>query len=249
MADAAPYSRYAAVYERTGQSSFSLVVWHHVRRRLKALGWQGRRVVDLAAGTGAAAARMADNGLQPVAVDLSREMLLAGQAELDARLPRCAGDLRALPLADGAFELATCFYDSLNYLLTVEDLQAACREVGRVLARGGWFVFDLNTEPHLKKLWTGVCHAEVHDDLATVWVGRWLADRRVSRLRASFFVRGEDGRWDRFDEVHDERGFSSAELESALNEGGLKTQRIEDAHGFGKPTAASRRLIYYCRKG
>lgn len=249
MPEQPPYTRYAAVYTRSGQSTFSLAAWSHVRRRLRALGWTGRRVLDLAAGTGAAAARMRDEGLFAVALDLSREMLLAGRAEEAEPLPRCAADIRALPLADGAVDLVTCFYDSLNYLLSADDLEAACREAGRVLARGGWLVFDLNTEEHLRQLWTGVCHAELHDDLAAIWIGKWLPDRRVSRLSASFFQRGDDGRWDRFDEVHDERGFSPAEIDAALKAGELKLQRVEDARGYGKPTASSRRLIYYARRG
>lgn len=245
MSPSPPYSRYAAVYDRTGQSDFSCRLWPHVRRRLKRLGVTSGHLLELACGTGAAAVDCADDGFDVVACDLSRQMLLAGRWQHSPSLPRCQADMRALPFAPASFAAVTCFYDSLNYLLTNDDLGRACAAVGRALRPGGVFVFDVNTPAALRELWTGLCHGDTGDEVAMIWFGRWLAARQISRLEATFFVRGEDGRYDRFDETHDERGYSAAELTAALAEGGLSVHRVEDARTGERAGPLSRRLLYF----
>ncbi len=245
----APYERYAAVYARTGQDAFSLRAWRMVADLLRDLRWQGRDVLDLACGTGAAALAMQRDGYRAVAVDLSRTMLLAALTRPEARtLPLVCADMQALPFADRSFDLVTSFYDSVNYLTSPGSVSALMQEVGRVLRPGGAFAFDLNTLYTLREHWTGTAHAVVDDDLASVWVGTWHDDTQVSSLRATFLVRGEDGRYERFDETHDERGFGSAELAAALAAGQLRQAYAEDMATGQRPGATTRRVLYIVRK-
>jgi SAM-dependent methyltransferase len=241
-----PYTRYATVYDRTGQTEFSVRAWPYVRGALEKLGWSGDRVLDLACGTGAALAVMARDGYHAWGADLSREMLLAARLRTERALT-CA-DFRALPLADRAFDLVTSFYDSVNYLPTLDDLARALSEVHRVLRPGGVFVFDLNTRFTLREHWEGLCHARVTDDVATIWEATWDETSGVSSLRATFFVRGEDGRWDRFVETHDERGFKNGELEEAFKTAGFELLLAEDYHARRKPSRESRRVFYFLRR-
>jgi malonyl-CoA O-methyltransferase len=87
----------------------------------------GRRLLDVGCGTGRrlrlAEARVA------VGVDLSVEMLRRGRAAN----ARAAGDVCALPIADGAFDVAWCRL----VLGHVRDLDAAYAEIGRVCRPGG----------------------------------------------------------------------------------------------------------------
>jgi SAM-dependent methyltransferase len=249
MSEFAPYRWYAGVYDRTGQTEFSTRAWEYVRRRLTGCGWQGERVLDLACGTGAALEAMAADGLWVVGADRAREMLLAARADRRAgagQLARC--DFRALAFADGAFDLVTSFYDSVNYLPTAADLTQALREAARVLRPGGMLVFDLNTRQTLAHHWSGVCHARVDDGLATIWQADWDEPSGISRLRATFFVRADDGRWDRFDEVHDERGFTEAELQTAFRAARFNLVAAEDWTTRRRPTDQSRRVFYFLRK-
>lgn len=240
-----PYSRYAALYDRTGQDAFSRRAWEYVRAKLKRLEWRGRRVLDLACGTGAALEPIAADGLSVWGADLSREMLL--NARLTTAHPLARADLRALPFADASFDLLTCFYDSLNYLPTPADLAMALAEAARVLAPGGLLVFDLNTRYTLKHHWEGVCHTRLSEDLATIWTATWDETTGLSSLKATFFVQGEDGRWDRFDEVHDERGFKNSELTEAIAAAGLEASLIEDYQTGRRPGEDSRRVFYFLR--
>ncbi len=53
-------------------------------------------------------------------------------------------DMRSLPF-EGEFDLVTCFFDSLNYMLSVADLQDAFVGAYRALRPGGFYIFDMNT--------------------------------------------------------------------------------------------------------
>jgi ubiquinone/menaquinone biosynthesis methyltransferase len=90
------------------------------------------RVLDLACGTGDLAARSAATGAHVVGLDLTPGMLtLAQQRRANSQL--VAGDMCALPIADGEFSVVTVGYGLRN----VPDLSAALEEIHRVLTPGG----------------------------------------------------------------------------------------------------------------
>jgi len=246
VSDVPPYSRYAQLYDQTGQTEFVRRAWPYVLAHLHKLDWRGRRVLDLACGTGWLVPLLVEDGYEALGADLSREMLLNGLERAPGRLARA--DFRALPFASASLDLVTSFYDSVNYLASLADLTAALSEVARVLRPGGYFVFDINTRHTLAEHWQGICQTRLTDTMATIWEAHWDETTNISSLRATFFVRGDDGRWDRFDEVHDEHGFASAELDRAIRAAGLKIGHVEDYHSRRKPSGESRRVFYWLKR-
>jgi ubiquinone/menaquinone biosynthesis C-methylase UbiE len=91
---------------------------------------QGRRVLDLGAGTGVASKILLDIGAEPIGLDLAVEMLVHRRA---SRPPGVAGDAQHLPFRDGAFSAIVAAF-SLNH---VPDLDRALHECRRVLGDGG----------------------------------------------------------------------------------------------------------------
>jgi SAM-dependent methyltransferase len=106
------------------------------------------RALDAACGTGRHARRLAELGHAVTGVDLTPEMLARARAHTPpagAAGPAGAGtltfaeaDLRALPFADGAFDLVVCGL-ALSHL---DDL-AAVGELARVLRPGGRLVVSV----------------------------------------------------------------------------------------------------------
>ncbi len=244
-----PYARYAGIYDQTGQDAWSRRVWRSHQGLVRSFGWDGGAILDLACGTGGALALMRAEGYRAVGLDLSREMLLEAREHwADEPFPLVAATMSCLPFAAGSFALVTSFYDSLNYLLDRDALEATLAEVARVLQPGGLFLFDLNTPHTLEEHWTGVCQATASADLASIWRAEWYAGPGISSLRATFFVRGDDGRWDRFDEIHDEHGFTDAELTRAARRAGLRQVLAQDSQTGGRPGRQSRRILYLLRR-
>ena len=102
----------------------------------------GERALDLACGTGDIAYRLAGSGAQVCGLDITPRMLQLARAKTTpARCRWTAGDMTALPFADGSFDVVTTGYGLRN----VPDLDAAVAEIARVLRPGGRFAsLDFN---------------------------------------------------------------------------------------------------------
>lgn len=116
------------------------------KRRLLAMAGplEGRRVLDLACGTGDIALMAAGAGAEVTGVDLTPRMLALARAKARQRglqVRFAVGDMTALPLPDHCADVVTAGYGLRN----VPDLDAAIGEIRRVLAPGGRFLsLDFN---------------------------------------------------------------------------------------------------------
>jgi demethylmenaquinone methyltransferase/2-methoxy-6-polyprenyl-1,4-benzoquinol methylase len=112
------------------------------RQAIRSLGLTGReRVLDLCTGTGdlaIAAARAQPSAARVVGIDFSGAMLRVGgrklrHEQLDDRIAMVQGDAVRIPLADASVDAATIGFGIRN----VQDMDAACAELHRVLKPGG----------------------------------------------------------------------------------------------------------------
>ncbi len=95
----------------------------------------GRRILDIAAGTGTSSAGFAQAGATVVPCDFSTGMLRVGKRRQPA-LPFIAGDALRLPFGDASFDAVTISFGLRN----VSDTGAALVELQRVTKPGGRLV-------------------------------------------------------------------------------------------------------------
>ena len=93
----------------------------------------GRRTLDLGCGEGRVGRALVSLGYRVVGVDASPAMAALAAESQEA----VVADAAALPFEDGTFDLVTAFMS----LMDMDDPDAAIRETGRVLERGGRFCF------------------------------------------------------------------------------------------------------------
>jgi SAM-dependent methyltransferase len=103
----------------------------------------GLRVLEIGAGAAPCSRWLAAQAAHPVALDVSGGMLhqarvAAGRTRI--AVPLLQADAAALPLADGAFDLACSAYGAVPF---VADLARVHTEVARVLRPGGRWVFSV----------------------------------------------------------------------------------------------------------
>jgi SAM-dependent methyltransferase len=109
-------------------------------------------VLDLACGKGRHLQELAATGYHGVGCDLSFILLRAGHEEY-GRLPVTRADMRHLPFSSGSFGGLVNFFTSFGYFATEEENEQVVREMARVLAPGGAFLFDyLNVHRELAQL-------------------------------------------------------------------------------------------------
>ena len=102
----------------------------------------GRRVLDVACGTGLHAEFFANLGAEVAALDLSAEMIAhARERRPHPAIHYAAGDMREPPT--GPWDLAVCLGNSLSLLEAAGQLAPMFRAVQSALAPGGLFVVQV----------------------------------------------------------------------------------------------------------
>lgn len=201
------------------------------------LSLEGAAALDLACGTGGFTRELAAAGLHVTGLDYSEDML----REARSRLPDMAfvaGDLRSFALP-GRFDLITCVFDSLNNLLTAEDLTAALTRARAHLKPGGLLAFDVNTRLGVRELWEGDAieglaplpgGGEVHYH----WSHHHDAAADLGVVQAFCRIE-EDGELREFVETHRERGYDPADLEAMLRAAGFGRWEIVEYPDYAPP--------------
>ena len=109
-------------------------------------GWQPRRVLELAAGSGALTRELVARGLDVDATDLSAAMVEVGAERAPGARWRAA-DAQELPFEDGTFDVVVCQFGAMFF----PDRVGAFGEARRVLVEGGrllvatWGALDRHT--------------------------------------------------------------------------------------------------------
>jgi SAM-dependent methyltransferase len=212
---------------------------------------RGRRLLDVACGTGKSFLPFLARGYAVTACDISPEMVAAAQAKPETRGARLlVADMRELPEL-GRFDLITCLDDSVNYLLEDGELIAALAGMGRSLAEHGLLVFDCNSATTYRTAFRSDFVRE-QDGLFFAWRGAGSAEGGLASATIDIFARGEAG-WNRHRSDHVQRHFTRAAIERALAAAGLELVAVRGQSPGGRldTTADESRhtkLVYLARR-
>lgn len=188
--------------------------------------------LDVACGTGTLAARLRKQGWRSLGIDLSWAMVSEGKRQ-DPTFPAAVADMRGLPFR-GEFEFVTCLFDSLNFLLELEDLRRAFAEIAGCMRPGGLFYGDIITERMVLAHFAGQEWTEENGRFTTTWSSRYSRKERVAETAVTI-NRGQSS------SVR-ERIFTLDEIESCIRDAGLELLGFYDAITWKKPRKRSIRV-------
>jgi SAM-dependent methyltransferase len=205
------------------------------------------RILDLCCGTGQLSADLHRRGFRMVGLDGSRAMLRYAHVNApDA--PLIQADVRQFRLKP-RFDAVLCVFDSLNHLLSSEDLSRAFQSVWACLRPGGWFLFDVNTE-------TGyLCHWHGSSELATDnhrvrTISEYDREKHLGVFKARIERRGPDG-WVEDEALLLQRCHSDAQIRGALEGAGFNSLEVCGVEGEALVTGdleRADRTFYLCRR-
>jgi SAM-dependent methyltransferase len=212
----AAYEPLAPFYDSfTAESKYEPVL-DAIETWARAQGLRGKRLLDVACGTGKSFEPLLARGYEVTACDLSPAMVAEARRNWAGVADIAVADMRSLPW-ECEFDLITCVDDAINYMLDERDLRAALTSMARALRPDGIAVFDANTirayrtdwsesfdftEDGTRFSWRGECSAEAEPGViarATVRVehaGGSCESRHVERhwrveeLRAACLAAG-----------------------------------------------------------
>ncbi len=249
-----PYRHFAYIYDHV-MDTVPYDDWVAFVVAQLAQGNRPHRVLDACCGTGNVSLRLAQAGFQVVGVDRSLSMLQmaeekgrrlveSGEVPPDAFAWGCQ-DVRELRL-EQPVDAAVCLYDSLNYLLTPEDLQQAMAAIAAVIRPGGLLVFDVyqrwdaDREVPPKQIIQGA-------GWSLIWENHFDRRTRHWRINLKGVVR-EGGRRHRFTEEHVERAYSLAQVKKALTAAGLGGVKTFDGFADTPADRYTERVVYVAAK-
>jgi ubiquinone/menaquinone biosynthesis C-methylase UbiE len=245
-----PYGQIAPIYDIL-MSDVDYRSWaDYILKLLERAGIKpGQSLLDLACGTGAMSLLLAGAGYRADGLDLSPEMLTVARQksrEQGKALEFFQGDIRSFQTGR-KYDAVTCFFDSINYLLTPEDLSACFSSVHRALEPGGAFIFDVNTIHALSRFWGN--NTEMRDDqgVISVWSNRYFPSSRTSELTLTAFV-PRDLLYQKLVERHTERAYPLEELAGVLKASGFQSIEYFKQNSFEPPAENTTRVTFTARK-
>jgi SAM-dependent methyltransferase len=219
------------------------------------LGLHGRRLLDVACGTGKSFEPFLARGYEVTATDVSPGMLRKAEQRTGGRARLMCHDMRDLPRL-GEFDLVCCIDDAVNYLDTPEELGATLAGLERNLARDGVVVFDANTLYAYRSFFAGA--TVVRDaDRVLVWDGQTDPDigpGGAGRAELLAFERRDDRDWTCAESTHFQRHHPHDVVATALDSVGLTVVRTYGMHVDGSldegfDELANSKAVYIARRG
>ena len=125
------------------------------------------RHLDAACGTGAFLKRLWNDRWNSYGLDLSASMIRAGKRSNGRTRAVCA-DLRAVPML-ASFDYVTCLFDSINFLLTEDDLRRGIAQLAGALRPQGILYIDVVTERMVLEHFAGQEWTETNNSFSTTW--------------------------------------------------------------------------------
>lgn len=196
------------------------------------------RHLDAACGTATLVAKLRKTGWESMGTDLSPAMIHAAHKKIPTA-PVAVANLLAMPF-NGSFNLVTCLFDSLNFILDETDLARAFRELHGALADGGILYTDIITERMVTEHFEGQSWSEENEGFTSRWSSAYDRKHAIAESR----VRVNTGATS----IIRERVHAPAMVEELIKQAGFQVLAAFDADNWKTPRKKTTRIDFVAVK-
>lgn len=244
------YSEFSIVYD----AFMDNIPYHEwIRRICEILHLEGIDegiVADLGCGTGIVTEGLAAAGYDMIGIDSSMEML---EVAMDKRCESGHNSILYLQQDMREFELygtvraivSVC--DSISYILDEEELVSVFRLVNNYLDPDGIFIFDFTTEHKYSEIEESTI-AENREEGSFIWENTYYRDEKINEYELTLFIPDEQGKYDKYTELHQQRAYSLEEMERCLKMAGMRIVNAEDNYSGNNMKYDSSRIVITAKK-
>lgn len=225
-------------------------------------------VLELGCGTGNMTEALRRRGYDMIGIDNSEEMLAeaieknmscgaeaaaaddgTSESAEDGMKPALylCQDMREFELY-GTVRAIVSVCDSINYILEPEELIQVFRLVNNYLDPDGVFIFDLNTRYKYEKILGEQTIGETREDHCFIWDNYYDAASGINEYILNLFIQGEDGRYNRYEEVHYQRAYDLEDIRQWIEVSGLRWEGAYDAFTMEPVREDSERIYIIARE-
>ena len=182
-----------------------------------------KEICEAACGTGSMACELARRGYHVTASDISEDMLSA--ADRKARSENLSVRFVLQDMRHSAMysqkDLFLCLLDSMNYLLSKDDILSALSAAKGGLKSGGLFSFDMNSKKKFETVYGNNDYILESPDIYCGWENEYNPKSRICRFYLSIFRENADGTYTRADEVQREKMYTVRQMKQYIEEAGF----------------------------
>lgn len=244
------YTEFAKVYDLF-MDNIDYPRWcRYLTGLLKKYGVSEGLVLELGCGTGTMTELLAGQGYDMIGVDNSEEMLakaIEKRVESGQNILYLLQDMREFELY-GTVRAVVSVCDSMNYILTEEDLLQVFSLVNNYLDPGGIFVFDLNTVYKYKEILGDQVIAEDREEGSFIWENQYDEETRENLYQLVLFLPREDGLYERYEEIHYQKAYTIEKIRKLLEKAGMEFVAVYDAFTEEPPLESSERVYVVARE-
>lgn len=206
-------------------------------------------MLDLACGTGQMSVFFAKKGYDVIGVDASEEMLsVAGMnsTRANVNILFICQKMQELNLY-GTIKSCVCTMDSINHLLSEEDVLNSFGKVSLFMEQNGIFVFDVNTIYKHREVLADNVFVYDQDDVFLVWQNEYYNDTNEVDIIIDLFEK-KGNVYTRKSEEFAERAYSVDFLSQALVKSGFEVLGVYNELEESECRENSERIYFVARK-
>lgn len=208
---------------------------------------QVRDILELGSGTGNITEKFI--GYNIFAIDISDEMLSVARSKFQGRrnISMFNMDIRNFCF-NKRFDLCIASLDVINYLHKEEDIKKVFQLTYDHLKNNSLFIFDINSKYKIEKFIGNNIFTDEVDDVVYIWQGNYDDNTKINDYLLTFFIKGNDERYDRFSEIHSEKAYDEIKIKDILKEVGFDKVELYDDFSFKNINENSLRISFVAYK-
>jgi SAM-dependent methyltransferase len=252
-----PYTGFAAVYDLF-MDNVPYEEWaDYVHALLTKQQIEKGLVLELGCGTGSMTRQLAKKGYEMIGIDNSEEMLSIARAkseEAENILYLCQ-DMREFELY-GTVAAVISVCDSMNYILSEDDLLQVFRLVNNYLDPNGLFIFDLDTQYAYEEVLGDSTIAENREEGSFIWENTYYEEEKLNEINLSLFIPDQQNLkenleaqiYRKYEETHYRKAYDLDTIKHLIEEAGMEWVAAYDALTEKKPKKSSERVYIIARE-
>lgn len=219
-------------------------------------------ITELGCGTGKMTRLLSEDGFTMTGIDLSEEMLKVAfrntpdsmyyvnmnaymqsnnETREESPITYIYGDMRDFKLNEKQDAIIS-ICDSMNYLLTNDDLTMAMQAARNNLKKNGILIFDLKTKYFFENVLDGYTDSDVIDNISYTWKNKYNSESHIHKYLLDFNITQDDGSIRNEKEVHEQRAYSGQDIKECALNADFRKAVAYDAFTFEKPKKNSERI-------
>lgn len=245
------YSDFAFIYDEL-MNDVDYNKWvEYIEEIIKNKDVKVQNILELACGTGNLTIPLTKKNYDIAGIDISDQMLSVAREKAEKQgveLVLLQQDIAELDFDVTNLDCVLCACDGYNYVTYDDELENSFKKSHELLKTGGIFIFDISSHYKLSTILGNNMHGENREDISYLWQNYFDDEQNLIEMELAFFVKDENGKFDKFEEVHHQRAYKQDEIIESLQIAGFNDIKVYGDFTFEAPKKDSERLFFVCKK-